>query len=370
MLYIKPDYFDQFKCTAHACEATCCAGWQIVIDEDSLKRYEKEKGTYREVLRSRIDWQEGVFKQDACKRCAFLDQDNLCDMYRNLGKESLCRTCTNYPRHIEEFENVREITLSLSCPEVARILLQIKEPVTFTESWEEDAEEEFEDFDPFFYSYLEEGRKLILRILQNRTLDIGVRYGLVWRLAEEMQELVDCDELHELADLYEKYEDGAYLERATEALQKEIQAFQENASEAMAFSKAMFGKLYELEHLDDHWEPWLEQCWTLLYGNKARGYRQNHAAFSESFSVDIILEQLTVYFIFTYFCGAVYDGNVYGKVHMALVSVYILYEMFVAKWIEQEQQISQKDIERIVYRYSRELEHSDENLEAMDEKFC
>ena len=74
-----------------------------------------------------------------------------------------------------------------------------------------------------------------------------------------------------------------------------------------------------------------------------------------------------VYFIFTYFCGAVDDDNVIGKVKMSLDSVYIIYEMIAAMWMEQGQMISQKDIERIVYRYSRELEHSDLNLEIMEE---
>lgn len=41
----------------------------------------------------------------------------------------LCDTCRNYPRHIEEFEDLREISLSLSCPEAASILLSQKEKV-------------------------------------------------------------------------------------------------------------------------------------------------------------------------------------------------------------------------------------------------
>ena len=77
MLYIRPDYYNKFKCTADKCEATCCAGWQIVIDDASLERYEKEQSAYGDVLRERIDWVEGVFKQDSCKRCAFLNPDNL-----------------------------------------------------------------------------------------------------------------------------------------------------------------------------------------------------------------------------------------------------------------------------------------------------
>lgn len=36
MLYTIPDYYDDFTCIADACEDTCCAGWQIVIDKESL----------------------------------------------------------------------------------------------------------------------------------------------------------------------------------------------------------------------------------------------------------------------------------------------------------------------------------------------
>lgn len=124
MLISRPDYYKQFQCTADACEDTCCAGWQIMVDRKSLKKYKNAlKNTlknqplskkFQRQLQEGVDWKEGCFRQDAEKRCAFLDENNLCDLYTNLGKEHLCRTCRRYPRHIEEFENVREISLSLS----------------------------------------------------------------------------------------------------------------------------------------------------------------------------------------------------------------------------------------------------------------
>ena len=54
-----------------------------------------------------VDWEEGCFRQDQARRCAFLNPDNLCDLYKNVGKDALCKTCRDYPRHIEEFEDVR-----------------------------------------------------------------------------------------------------------------------------------------------------------------------------------------------------------------------------------------------------------------------
>ena len=377
MLYVWPDYYGKFKCIADRCEATCCAGWQIVIDEEALERYESEDSDYGAILRDRIDWEEGVFHQDCRKRCAFLKEDNLCEMYQQLGEESLCFTCTNYPRHIEEFEDLREITLAISCPEVARIILEQKEPVEFVEEeieMEGEDYEEFEDFDPFFFSYLEDARKIMLSILQKRSLPMAVRAALVQNMAEEMQEIIEESDLFDLADVFEKYGEDADLANAIREKEKQLSTLYKNADEYLAYSKAVFARLYRLEHLSDDWEDYLEQCGKTLYGDGAKGYLDIQEKFkdwcmqqkSEPVDMEIILEQLLVYFVFTYFCGAVYDDNIIGKIRMAVDSVTIIYEMFAAKWTEQNGCLSSKDIQQIVYRYSRELEHSDVNLEIME----
>ena len=88
MLYTIPDYYHEFTCVAGKCEDTCCAGWQIVADEASLEKYKNETGTFAERLKESVNWEEGTFKQDKDRRCAFLNQSNLCDMYTALGEES------------------------------------------------------------------------------------------------------------------------------------------------------------------------------------------------------------------------------------------------------------------------------------------
>lgn len=373
MLYVRPEYYKKFKCVADRCEATCCAGWQIVIDEASLARYKAEQGEYGETLRERIDWEEGVFKQDCGKRCAFLKDDNLCEMYERLGEESLCFTCGSYPRHIEEFENLREITLTVSCPEVARILLEQKEPVRFTEEEIDTEEEEFEGFDPFFFSYLEDAREIMLAILQNRELSVAVRVVLVKKMAVKMQDVIEVSELFDLADVFESYEEEENLADAVRMAEQELKAFYENATKSFTGVRMTFERLYRLEFLSEDWEAYLNKCWLTLYGVGTRGYWELQKKFKEycmqttfdGVSMDIMLEQLLVYFVFAYFCGAVYDDNVIGKIRMAIDSVTVLHEMFAAKWAEQEGHLSAKDIQRILYRYSRELEHSDVNLERM-----
>ena len=203
MLYTIPDYYKEFKCTADKCEDTCCAGWQIVIDDKALNKYKKVRGKFMGKMFCSVNWKDGIFRQDKEKRCAFLNEENLCDLYINLGENSLCRTCKMYPRHIEEFEGSREITLSVSCPEVARILMERITPVKFLEYEKEspDDAEEYDDFDPFLFSILQDARSEMITILQNRELPLGLRAVLVLGMAHDMQgrvnrqALFSCNEI-------------------------------------------------------------------------------------------------------------------------------------------------------------------------------
>lgn len=37
MKLLKPDFYDGFACIASRCRDTCCAGWEIEVDEETLK---------------------------------------------------------------------------------------------------------------------------------------------------------------------------------------------------------------------------------------------------------------------------------------------------------------------------------------------
>ena len=369
MIITKPDYYNEFACLADQCEDTCCAGWQIVIDDASLEAYKKVEGEFGERLRSSIDWEEGTFHQKDGRRCAFLNDDNLCDLYTALGEESLCTTCTNYPRHIEEFENIREYTLSVSCPEAARILLNKKEKVTFLEE-EVEGEEEWEDFDFLFHSQLSEARTVMLQILQSREMNIGLRAYLVWEMGRELQEYVDEDRLFFLDEIFEKYENEEMRERL-QAEWEQLHSVQ-GAKQLYDASIRNYMKLYQLEQLHDHWESHLEETEDILYRAGSGAYRTLREEFEkwmkEHFpDYEIWLEQLLVYFIQTYFCGAVYDGYIASKVKMSIISVHMIFEMLMARWYRNEAFLDMEEVIQVVYEYSRELEHSDWNLEKIEQ---
>lgn len=71
MLYTYPHYYRKFQCIASECEDTCCAGWEIMIDDKALEKYKKAKGPVGNRLKNSINWKEGSFLQYH-HRCAFL----------------------------------------------------------------------------------------------------------------------------------------------------------------------------------------------------------------------------------------------------------------------------------------------------------
>lgn len=359
MIYTYPDYYKKFSCIADKCPDTCCGKWQIVIDDDSLEKYEDYNGEYRDELRRKVNWKEGVFRHGRSGKCAFLRDDMLCDMYIHMGKESLCTTCREYPRHTEEFENVREISLSLSCPEVARMLMNITDKVTFVTE-EDDEDEVFDDFDYFLYSNLEDIREAILNVIQDRSVDIRSRIERVLQIGASAQRHYDEGDL-------------VMWNECEERDKPEIHG--EHEEHILLQKQAMF-LIEELELLYDDWEDVLIESQELLFGqgeeafagNRKRfdAWWRNHGGCAPHMTLDIFLEQIIVYFISIYLLGAVYDDNISGKVNACVGHAVELYMLLMARWLRNGETLSVDDLIELSYRYSREIEHSDENLEQVE----
>ena len=77
-------------------------------------------------------------------------------------------------------------------------------------------------------------------------------------------------------------------------------------------------------------------------------------------------EQLLIYFVFTYFCGAVYTGNAYSKMKFALSGTLLIRELVRGEWLQAPDQCDKETVIRTACRCSREAEHSDYNKVTME----
>lgn len=372
MEYRIPEYFEQFHCTAAECEDTCCAGWAIMIDEDSLKNYEKMQGDFGNRVKNSINWEKGSFCQFN-KRCAFLNERNLCDLHIEAGEDMLCDTCKNYPRHMEEYEGLREGSLSLSCIEAAKIILGQKEPVRFYTMEDDVEDEEYEDFDYLLFTKLMDARECMIGTLQNRNIDVMTRIGMALELTQKMQQAIDQNEIYQIDDMLETF--GSMDSMIEFQGRAEGCRFGEN--EYCSTMRKLFRTFYKMEVLNADWPDLVKRAEVFLYADGQSRYEELRQRFqldvglkSQSYETwSCWLEQLMVYYVFTYFCGAVYDGAILSKMQMIVVLVLLTIELSIAKWIEQGETLTFTEFVDIAHRVSREIEHSDVNIRRL-EKLC
>ena len=125
----------------------------------------------------------------------------------------------------------------------------------------------------------------------------------------------------------------------------------------------------KLELLQPEWKQMRTVTSRILFSGGWRGYRYLHKEFARAevtgFDREILTEQLLVYFIFTYFCGAVYDEKIFVNAQMAAGSVALIWDFLAARWLKNGKTLDQDDVIEVIYRYSRELEHSDKNLKKI-----
>ena len=90
MLTVYPDYYPAFRCIAGDCKHSCCIGWEIDIDEESLAKYRAMPGALGTRLRQNISAGDPPhFVLGEGERCPFLNQCGLCDRID-------CRGCRGY----------------------------------------------------------------------------------------------------------------------------------------------------------------------------------------------------------------------------------------------------------------------------------
>lgn len=366
MYYTFPDYINEFRCTANECPETCCAGWKICVDRDSLNRYLKLRGKYRFKLMRSINFAGRIFRQTKDGRCAFLKADGLCDMYMNLGPESLCRTCRNYPKRVERYENVREVTLSLSCPEVARLLMSRKEKTGFM-SREDKISEEIPGSDPFLYSAISELKAGLIEVLQSRELKIEHRAGLAFAICNDAQKKISSRELFGCAEVIEKYKKRG----AAGFVADKVKSILDDKEQYHRIMRGAFLSLYEFETLKKDWPGLILRTEMYLYDQGPDACMTLTAKFNEwraaNEMFDIQMEQLLVYYVSAFFDRATYDGDVLSKIHMALIPAAVIHELALSHWSRNRDQLSDEDMARIAWRFSRETEHSDINLKLLEE---
>lgn len=136
MLYtcIQPAYVKYFHCDGRLCNAKCCRGWLIEVDEATYAKYQRlpdaelRRQTLRKLKKSKP---RGKYRfQMEGINCPMLQQDWLCVLQKNYGEEYLSDTCHQFPRRVHKLlPDTVERVLSFACPVAAQLALSQREPM-------------------------------------------------------------------------------------------------------------------------------------------------------------------------------------------------------------------------------------------------
>lgn len=123
-MLIKPKFYDQFECKASACRHTCCAGWDIPVEPETVEIY---KNTLTDAEKSKLihDGDEVYLCREGGK-CGFLREDGLCELIIRHTESALCEICREHPRFntCTEGLGICELGVGISCERAAELWLE------------------------------------------------------------------------------------------------------------------------------------------------------------------------------------------------------------------------------------------------------
>lgn len=271
MKIVKPTFYKNFKCIAGDCPDSCCQGWEVDADSDSLEYYKTLDNSLE--IKKRIDsvlskdeFDNTIFTLAPKKRCPFLNEENLCDMHIAIGGEHTPYTCRTFPRFIYDFGATREIGISFSCP-VASDMMYNTESFDFETEVNSDLPS-LNDIDAEKYFLLYKGRAEAYKIAKDKNKSIR----------ERLNDLLDLGVL----------------------LQEKLFPYDEGGDDIVFFEVFKNPELINPE--------WKE---------KVENFSLKQVSDSQS------NENILMYFLYKYLMQAVYDDDVLSKIKMAVLGVLI-----------------------------------------------
>ncbi len=120
-----PRYYTEFRCLADRCTHSCCVGWEIDVDADTLAYYRTLPAPVGgEILRGITEDADGAhFALCANGKCPNLDERGLCRIISALGDAALCDICREHPRFYNEVSGRLEVGVGAACEAAARLIL-------------------------------------------------------------------------------------------------------------------------------------------------------------------------------------------------------------------------------------------------------
>lgn len=268
---------------------------------------------------------------------------------------------------MEEFGNLREIGLSLSCPEAARIILSKSRIVNFKLSEIDEEVSVYNDINPNIYINLMQCRKIIFDLLQDRKIELIDRLILALIFVNEIQEKIDSNDINFIKNIKDKYINKEFIYEKLNSFNK----YDNKIEEKYINIHNIINIFKDLKHLKDNDILGLENSLRYFWKDPEdiNVYSELNLAFNTYYKKnEYKFEQIVIYYVYRYFMKSVFDYDALAKLKFVLVSFIIIKELSIIRYLENKEFLDE-DLVDIVYKYSRDIEHLEENIDILEELF-
>lgn len=353
MKYVCTDFYLDFECIGGTCIDSCCIGWNVFVDESTYQLYSTLPDSNKNWICDKIEESNQskriVMGKDG--RCPFLNEQNLCEIFIRVSPDAMSDVCKIYPRKILPYYDVILSTVTVSCPEVARILLTRKEPIAF-EYMEDEKKVEIENADWSLYNELINGLVLTTDIIQNRELSFEKRVYIAVELTNIIQKHIEEGHLDVLRKNIECYKEEEYLIQAAKGLvETDIVGYDKTT-----FIKSLFQKVFIITQtgvlrtdlygqlMDD-----INDMTNLQYEAWNAEYRM--------IEVSTEAENMAVEFIFEYYMDALKGENLFANVIKMCLLLLMIRTCEIVMY-HKNGELLEEDKVRIVSKISKTMEHT------------
>ncbi|HEY9581905.1 MAG TPA: flagellin lysine-N-methylase [Savagea sp.] len=371
---IVPEYVPKFQCLGGACEDTCCKGWSIAIDKPTYLSYRKLKNPRlkKRLLaiinrdrRSTSDRTYAKMNLNESGYCPLYTEDGWCGLQQEAGVEMLPSLCIEYPRAVNVVQNVYERSMTLSCPEVTRLVLLNEHGLSFTEIEEPSAFELTRNYkisDPSTAQLLWSLRIASIRILQNRSASLENRLIVLGLFLQAMESLSLQEQLERVEELAHQYElrltVPAFIESleqlptnlryqlkmGRELLAMRLEKFGVKADLFQSIMSGVVGGLRLEEELPDEARV---EVYETAYQEYYKPYMDEHEYMMENYLVNHIFKEVFPLKSESYFTD-----------FRELVTNYALLKFLLVGTAATFKGLNEKVIVQVFYGFSRSIEHN------------
>lgn len=381
-----PQYMRKFHCIGSKCEDNCCYGWRVDIDKKTYKKYKKifepnlksiiDKGVTRNRSNTSIQKYAKIkMNENSC--CPFLQEDKLCTLQKQLGIDFLSDVCMSYPRITDVVNGIYEKSLTLSCPEAARLVLLNPNIMEFDEIDEYEIDECSEIYKVVntdsiqnigsAIRYFWPIRDFSISLIQNRKYSFTDRMIILGLFMKRVQEYADNNKVHEIPKIIDNYNEIIKDETLKETLSN-INTNLTIMKIKMEFMKKFNDERFSLGFVksdQQYMKCLIESLKGIGYISEfnledvTERYKEAYSKYYEPFMKDheYIFENLFVNYIFSSFFPIMSKKRVFDD-YIKLVIYYSFVKMLLVGIAAYNKKIDEELIVKFIYSFSRTVKHN------------